>query len=367
MNKEVISVRQGVILVILYLMGSTVLVGTGGAAKKDMWLAMIIAIVLAIPLFLFYSKLLASFPGKNIYDITELAFGKLLGKIIILLYTWYALHLGALVLNNYGEFINIVGLPDTPMIVPVMFFGILCAWVVKEGIEVLGRWGELYIAFFLGVLFITIFFAIPTMDINRIRPVLEEGLTPLIKGTIGIFAFPYAEAVMFTMITPFYKDKKAIYKIYIYGLLWAGIILLVIVFRNLLTIGPDKITMHYYPSYIAVGLINIGDFIQRAQILITVAFLITGFIKISICLLAAVNGVAKLFNINEYRNIVVPVTILMLNLSFIVYENIMQTVTWAPEIYPYYAAIFQIILPVIIYICASLRTRKTGQVEKSNL
>lgn len=367
MNKEVISDRQGIILVTLYLMGSTVLVGSGGAAKKDMWLAMIIAIVLAILLNLFYCKLLAAFSGKNMFDIAELAFGKHIGKIIILLYTWYALHLGALVLDNYGEFINIVGLPETPRVVPVMFFGILCAWVVKEGIEVLGRWGELFFAFFIVVLSITIFFAIPTIEINQIRPVLEEGLTPLIKGTIGIFAFPYAETVLFTMITPFYKDRKSIYKIYIYGLLWGSMILLLIVFRNLLTIGPSKIMMHYYPSYIAVGRIHIGEFIQRAQILITVAFLITGFIKISVCLLAAVNGAAKLFKINEYRNIVVPVTILILNLSFIVYDNIMQTIEWAPNVYPYYAFIFQVILPAITYIFASLRNRKTGQVEQSSL
>jgi spore germination protein KB len=366
MNKEVISDRQGIMLLILYLMGSTVLVGSGGAAKKDMWLAMIIAILLSVPLFLFYSKLLSSFPGKNIFDITELAFGKLIGKIIILLYTWYAIHLGAMVVDNYGEFINIVGLPETPRAVPVMFFGVICAWVVKEGIEVLGRWAELFLAFILGVMFITIFFAIPKMNINRILPVLEDGLPPLIKGTIGIFAFPYAEAVTFTMISPFYKNKKSIYKIYMYGLLWGGVMLILIALRNLLTLGPSKILMHYYPSYIAVGVISIGDFIQRAQILITVAFLITGFAKISVCLLAAANGVAKLFNINEYRNIVVPVTILMINLSFIVYDNIMQTIKWAPNIYAYYAFIFQVILPVITYICASLKIRKSANIEQSN-
>lgn len=364
MNKEIISDKQGIMLIMLYLMGSTVLVGSGGAAKKDMWLAMIIGIVLAIPLFLFYSKLLASFPGKNIFDISELAFGKFMGKVIILLYTWYALHLGAMVVDNYAEFINIVGLPETPRAIPVMFFGVLCAWVVKEGIEVLGRWAELFLAFILGVMFITIFFAIPKMHINQIRPVLEDGLPPLIKGTFGIFAFPYAEAVTFTMITPFYKNKKSVYKIYMYGLLLGGFMLLLIAFRNLLTIGPGKMMLHYYPSYVAVGRINIGEFIQRAQILITVAFLITGFAKISVCLLATANGVAKLFNINEFRNIVVPVTILMLNLSFIVYDNIMETIKWAPNIYPYYAFIFQVILPVITYIGASLKARN---IEQSNL
>lgn len=363
MNREILSVRQGVILVMLFLMGSTVLVGTGGAAKKDMWLAMILAIILAIPLVLLYSKLLAAFPDKNLFEITEQVFGKFLGKLIVLLYTWYALHLGAMVMDNFTEFINIVGLPETPRAVPVIFFAILSTWVCKEGIEVLGRWGQLFLAFILGITMFTVFFSVVTMDINKVRPILEDGISPLIRGTFGIFAFPYGEAVIITMVTPFYKDKKSIYKIFVYGIILGGTTLLMYTVRNLLTIGPDKITMHYYPSYIAVGRINIGEFIQRAQILITVAFLIAGFMKISVCLLGTVNGVAKLFNLGNYRLIVAPVAILMFNLSFIVYENILETVKWAPNVYPYYAFSFQVLLPFVTYITYKIRIINEDKVE----
>lgn len=366
MNKEVISDKQGIILVILFILGSTVLVGTGGAAKKDMWLAMILTTIITIPLVLVYSRLLSMFHGKNIFDITEILFGKVLGKVIILLYTWYALHLGALVLDNYGEFISIVGLPETPRAVPVMFFSFLSIWTAKEGVEVLGRWGQLFLAFILFTMFITVFFAIPKMDINNIRPVMEDGAQPLLKGTFGIFAFPFAETVLFTMITPCFKEKKSPYVIYLKGILLGGLILVIIALRNLLTIGTYKIGIHYYPSYIAVGRINIGEFIQRSQILITVAFLISGFAKISVCLLGMVNGVAKLFNLKDYRNIVIPSAILMFNLSFFVYRNILETIKWAPNVYPYYASIFQVFLPVITYIVAIIRKRKAEQVEYSN-
>jgi spore germination protein KB len=367
MNVETISVRQGIILVFLFLLGSTVLVGTGGAAKKDMWLAMILAIILAIPLVMFYSKLLATFPGKNLFEITEQVFGKFLGKLIVFLYTWYALHLGAMVMDNFGEFINIVGLPETPRAVPVIFFAILSTWVCKEGVEVLGRWGQLFLSFILGITMVTVFFSVVTMDINKVRPILEEGIPPLIKGTFGIFAFPYGEVVILTMITPFYENKKSIYKIYVYGVILGGLTLLMYAVRNLLTIGPDKIAMHYYPSYIAVGRINIGEFIQRAQILITVAFLIAGFMKISVCLLATVNGVAKLFNLGNYRLIVTPVAILMFNLSFIVYENILETIKWAPNIYPYYAFSFQVILPLVTYIVYKIRIKDEDKIEENTV
>lgn len=367
MNVEQISVRQGIILVILFLMGSTILVGTGGAAKKDMWIAFIIAILLAVPLVMLYSKILASFPGKNMFDILELVFGKVIGKLIVLLYTWYAIHLGAMVIDNFAEFINIVGLPETPRAVPVIFFIILSTWAVKEGIEVIGRWGQLCLFFILAITMFTVVFSISKMEVNNIRPLLEEGLTPVIKGTFGIFAFPFGEIVILTLITPFCKDKKSIYKVYIYGTIICGTILLTFALRNLMIVGPDKIAMHYYPSYIAVGRINIGEFIQRAQIVITVAFLICGFIKISVCLLATVNGVAKLFNLGNYRIIVTPVAILMFNLSFIVYENILETIKWAPNIYPFYAFPFQVILPIIIYVTYKIRRKSIINEEKDSV
>lgn len=49
MNKEVISDKQGINLVILFIMGSTLVIGTGAEAGKDSWLAIIIAIIFSFP------------------------------------------------------------------------------------------------------------------------------------------------------------------------------------------------------------------------------------------------------------------------------------------------------------------------------
>ena len=43
MKNEVISERQGAVLIILFIIGSTSLLGTGNHAKQDAWIAIIIA------------------------------------------------------------------------------------------------------------------------------------------------------------------------------------------------------------------------------------------------------------------------------------------------------------------------------------
>jgi spore germination protein KB len=139
MNKEIISQRQGIIIMILFIFGSTLALGTGSEAKNDAWIAIILGIVFSVPVMLMYSRLLSAYPGKDIFDILNIVFGKFLGRAICILYIWFPFHLGALVIRNFGEFINAVALPETPKIVPMIILAGLSAWVAKQGIDTLSR------------------------------------------------------------------------------------------------------------------------------------------------------------------------------------------------------------------------------------
>ncbi|MCM8709512.1 endospore germination permease [Clostridium sp. SYSU_GA19001] len=360
MNKEVISDKQGITLVILFILGSTLVVCSGGEAKKDMWLANIIGILLTFPIVLIYAKLLSMFPGKDIFDISIMVLGRLLGRIVNILFIWFAIHLGALVLSNFSEFISIVGLQETPSVAPMACIMILSAWGVKAGIEVIGRWAE----FFFSVLMIIIIFqellCIQNINIVNILPVLEEGIKPVIKGALSAFAFPFAETVIFIMVFSSLKDKKSPFKSYIVGLIIGGILLTVISFINTLVLGDYIISLNYFPSYAAIKTINITEFLQRLESVLAITFLIAGFIKISMCLLGASKGISKLFNFKDYRFIVVPIALIILNVEFLVYKNMMELNRWVEQVYFYYAFIFQVILPVVIFIVAKIKLRKSS-------
>lgn len=121
MKNEVISERQGIILIVLFILGSTLLIGSAGQAKQDAWIAIIIAISWSIILLLMFSRILSLNPGKDLFDILEITFGKFIGKILSILMIWFAFHLGTLVLRNLSEFTNTLVFPDTPVVVPMFF------------------------------------------------------------------------------------------------------------------------------------------------------------------------------------------------------------------------------------------------------
>lgn len=356
--KEIISDRQGIILLILYILGSSVVIGTGIEAKQDMWIAIILGFIVSIPIISVYARLLKLFPEKDLYEILEVIFGKIVGRLIAILYIWYSIHLGALVLDNFSSFINVVGLPETPRLVTSACFMILCAYGVKQGVEVIGRWGQFFITVLLLIAVVIVLLSTQNFKLDNIRPVLANGIKPVMKGTLSVFAFPFSETIVFTAILSSLQKKASCYKVYITGAALGTLFLVVISIMNILVLGPYIISLNYFTTYVTTARISIGDFIQRIEILVSVAFLVTGFIKISMCLLSAAKGVKNILNFNDYRFIVNPMALMILNLSFFVYEDIMDTQSFVSKVYPYYAILINGIVPIVILIAGEIKVHK---------
>lgn len=349
MEEKPITYKQGVSLIILFISGSSVIFTPGIVAKQDVWLATILAMLFVLPILLIYERLLYLFPDKDLFDILEVTFGKGMGKIISIVYIWFSFYLGSLVLRNFSDFISIIGLTDTPEAVPLLCIIVLCIGAVKYGIEVIGRWGEIAVIFLVISVLIVIVLVINKMDINNLKPTLYNGIKPVLKGTFSMFSFPFSELVIFTMVFTAFKEKDTP-KAYIKGLLLGGILIIITSLSDILVLGVDIAEIYYFSSHAVVRRINIFGFIQRIEILTSLIFLIGGIAKISMCLLATSKGVAKLFNLKDYRFIVTPIGIMMVNLSILSYESVMEMSKWAVEVWPYYAFPFEVILPIIIFV-----------------
>lgn len=361
MIKEVISDKQAIYLVSLFTWGSTLVIGTGGDAKMDMWFAIFLALILGLLVTTMYSRILYNFPQKDVFDINKILFGSVIGNLLNLLFIFYSLHLAALVLNNFAEFISSVGLPDTPKVVPVIFIVVLCIWGVKAGVEVLGRCSGIFTIVLLTFVMGVTVLSFNKLNFDNIRPFLYDGITPLLRGTLSAFSFPFAENVIFIMIFSSLKNRKSAFKVYWIGLIISGILIVIVSLRNIMFVGIETLAENYFPSYIVVSRISVGEFIQRIETAVIISFLLAGFIKVCCCLLAACKGISKVFALDDYRFIVTPMALMVFTFSFKVYNNIIETVNWAPHVYPIYAFCFEVILPFIIFVAGEIKVKMIKQ------
>ncbi len=348
---------------ITFILGSTLVLGAGGEAKQDVWIAVPMAIFAAVPVFFVYARLLTLFPGKDLYEILNTVFGKIVGKLLSLFIIWFAFHLGALVIRNFTEFIKIVSIPETPQNIIAIFMTVLCIWAVKAGVEVIGRWTSMILPIIIGAIIGVTLLFIPLLEFKNLKPVLYEGMGPVLDSAFSVLSFPFAETVIFTTVLNKLRKPASPFKVYYWSLLIGGITIVTVATRSVLVLGVENISMMYFPSYASVRLINIGDFLQRIEVLVSTVFLFAGFVKISICLYAASSGMAKVLNMDDYRYVVTPVGLLMMALAAFVYPNVMEMFEWANKIYKFYAFPFEIILPLIVFIGAEIKIR-TGSKKR---
>lgn len=359
MQKEQITDKEAICLLIIFVFGSTLIIGISGDAKNDAWIAGIVSIMMFIPMLLIFSRILTLFQGKDLFDILNITLGKVLGKMISILYIWYAFHLGALALRNFGEFINTVAMPETPMLVPIICLGLVCIIAVRLGIEVLGRITTYFLPILFFILIMVQILGISQFHFNYLKPILGNGLSPVLKGGFTAFSFPFAETVLFIGVFSSLKTQKSPTKVYLYGILISAATIIFITIRNISVLG-NMLSSFYFPSYGAVSRTKIGDFLQRIEVTVSFVFIFSVFIKSSICLLVACKGIGKLFNLKDYRSIVIQTGLLMVYFSYTVYDNIMEMKYWAFKVYPYYAFPMQVILPIIIWILAEIKVRKNN-------
>ncbi|MTV50281.1 endospore germination permease [Heliobacillus mobilis] len=357
MKREPLSFKQTVYLLILFIIGSTIILPVGTEAKQDIWAAVLLAIVMTLPVVLVYARILSLYPERNLLEINEQILGKVVGRFINFLFAFYAFTLCALVLDNFGQFINVTAIPETPLAIPMLILCLLALWATKEGLEVIARSGEVYLPIIVFVATFTFLFLTPNLNINRLQPSLYQNSGGIVSAALHLFSFPFAETVIFTIIIYCTNKTKAMAKVYLAGLLIGGGIILLSVTSVMAVIGPERYQASYFPAYLAVQTINVGDFLQRVEVVVFLIAIFAGFIKISLCFFAACKGLSNALGCKEYRFLTVPLGLLEFLFASNLFNSTKQMAQWASEVYLYFAFPFQVALPMVIWILGEVKRR----------
>lgn len=357
MKKEMLTSRQTVCLLSMFLFGSAAIIGSGTEVAQDSWIALLMAAAFSAPFFLLLGRLGRLFPDKGFFELVETLLGKIAGKVVIALMTWYCLHLCALVLRDFSEFVGVCVMPETPHM-PIMLIVMMAViYLVKSGVETMGKWSIFMLPVILTVLTMTVLLSMNTMDPSRLLPVMSHDIGAIAKSSYMFVAFPYLETVVFLCAFQGARDSRYPYKPYILAFLLATAALVIIDLRNTMLLGSQVLDVVYFPSYVAVKVIRLGDIISRIEGSIAMNYVIGGVAKISVCLLGAAKGVERLLGLRGHKQFVLPLGLLAAALCGALYHSNVELYAFL-EVYQIYAIPFQIFIPLLIWILAEIRARK---------
>ncbi len=340
-------------LIMGFVFGSTAILNPAVNAYQDSWLAYIIGWMGGIILIYIYGYISKLNPSKTLVEILQCTFGNFFGNILAILYVFYFIHLSALILRNFGEYMVITTYTETPMLFIMVSVITVVAYCIRKGLEVTSRVAEFLVPLLIFNVLILFLLIFNKYDINNFLPFLERGFSPILKTAFSVLSFPFGETIVFLMIIPNLNNKKDIIKSSIISILIIGFVIFTVLIRDLLSLGADMLSKIYFPPSISTKLLTT----MNIDPLINTNLLIGGGIKITVCTYAAAMGICQLFKLDNYKMLIIPISLIVLIISKLIYNNVFEMINWSSNIYPYYALPFQVIIPIIILIISLMKKR----------
>lgn len=371
MEKAKISAYQLFILIVLFELGSALLVPIAIEAKQDAWLAILIGMVGGFCLYLVYHGLYSYYPDIPPTEYLQKIMGSFLGKILAFIYVLYFIYLSARVLRDFGEMLITSFYWDTPLFILNTLMALLVIYTVRKGIEVLARTSELLfvLIFLLGISVFLLIIVSGIIQISNLTPVLEEGIRPVLKTTFTqTLYFPFGEVIIFAMILPYLNRPEKVKQIGLLAIGFSGLILATVMALNVSVLGVNNIIRSPFPLLSTIQTIEVAGFLERLDVYFILITVIGVFFKMCVFFYASIVGTANLFKVKESARLAFPLGLAILILSITIASNYSEHIKEGLHVITLYLHLpLQVILPSLLLLITFIKNKKKKSKQSKNL
>lgn len=308
---ERISKHQLFVIVMMEQIGSTNLWALGIEAKQDAWIVILFSMLPGCALIWIFTELQKHFPNDNIAGLTTTLLGKTIGWPLVLLYASLDIFNSTRNTSEFTDLLNMTFLQNTPSTIIIFIFLTTIIYILFLGFETLTRLTEIILPLTL-ISIISIYILILAsgrVDLQQLTPVLENGITPVLKASYPVVVnFPFGLSFVFMQFWHFSNAQKSIRKATFLAVILSGILLTFTQVTIISTLGVNLAAKSTIPILEVVKLISIGDIITNLDALGIILIFIGGFYMTIIHILSASMVLSSLFNINDYRWLLIPIS-----------------------------------------------------------
>jgi spore germination protein KB len=324
-NVERISGRQFALLAMYITIGDTALVLPSipaMAAGRDAWISTLLGLALGMGIVLLYNAVGSQNGGMAFVEYAEKLLGRWGGGLLACAFLFYILVSSATLVREVGDFMTTQMMPETPIHAIHIFYVGVVLMAAYLGLESIARTGEFFFPFLILFFIVFVSFLLPSIEWNNVQPLMEKGIGPVLHGSISTTAYPFAELVVMLMIIPQVNNRLAVRSSFVKGALLGGLLIGLIIFMSIAILGHDFAARNMYPSYALAKKIDIGQFLQRIEVILAFMWLLTGFIKTSIYWYVFHITFAQIFRLRQYRSMVLPSGLLLVTFAILISPNI---------------------------------------------
>lgn len=328
-------------------------------ARQDGWISMLLSLALSfIPLLIYY--LLLNHDSKlNIVGLSHKYLG-ILGKVLMLVLTIFILFQGSMVLWNMVNFISSQYLYQTPLVVISILFMIAILYLTNKGLTTMGRSGIVMFIINLALFLLAFFSLVPKIHTNELFPMFESGIFPIFHA--GGISISYNVLPLFVLLIipkDNIKDNKKMVSSFLKMYVFLFITLFLVIFTVTTIFGVELATLYQYPEFHILKTINIGNFFQRVETVLSVQWIFDSIMAISLYMYFIKTSIQQTFKMKKHDFLILLIiSILLIILTSNVFSNNTIAENFYMDILPILNGIFFGILPLLILIIVKLRKNK---------
>ncbi len=281
-------------------------------ARQIGWISILISGFIVGLLQYILLKLSFKYSHQNVVADCKSIFGPILGRIIIAPYILVIIAINLYLFYESTSFIGIV-MPNAPILGFWVAIGIIASYLAYSGIETLVRVNEVGMLF----LVISVFFILIVnikgafAGLDHLKPVFIK-YKPLVRASIVPAHWFILVPNIFLVLKPFFKNVDKTIKASLLGNLFSQFLVLILVIFSITLLGFKLINYLVFPFYTLSRLS-----IQGLEIVVFVAWIAGGMVKIGIYYFSSVNLIAEWFDLKDYKKIIVPFSIIIIALTIL--------------------------------------------------
>ncbi|MBZ5750652.1 GerAB/ArcD/ProY family transporter [Metabacillus rhizolycopersici] len=362
LEKGKINASEFQILVIIFTLGSAIILTTAPlarVAKQDAWIAAILTTLITLFFVLLFNQLATLYPSMTYVEYNEKIVGKWIGKMTALIYLFYVYHITCGQVRDMADFFTSQVLVETPIQMIIIIFVITSLIGVRLGLEVICRSAVIFFPWIIALLFLLFFFLIPEVKLENIQPIYGEGIKPIIKASYGSLGNPL-QLALFLMIIPYVTDKTEMKKAFYKGQLIGGTSIIIITIFSILVLGFGITAIQLYPTFTLAKKISIGNFLDRIEIILTIVWILSLYFKMTIGFYGLSLGLAQVLGLKSYKILTYPLAFLIITFSTFMHPNSVHLHNFLKNTLTPYSLTICLFFPLLLLVIGKIRKKHSA-------
>ncbi|MEK5235176.1 endospore germination permease [Paenibacillus sp. FSL L8-0470] len=220
--------------------------------------------------------------------------------ILGLLMLQFYLDTSATILREFVNFIKDNVLIDTPVTVMTILILLITIYMVRQGLESIARVNSLVLLLYFFFVPLYLFGLYRDMDVHQLLPVFDHSLASLTLAGITPATW-MSEVAVLLFLAPYLQNPQKARIAGWAGLLFVAVLMMFSLVTTLMVFGSEFIKLSTYPGFSTAGVVHIGRFIEKLDILFISYWVLSIYLKFSIFLFATVECFKQTFRVNSSR------------------------------------------------------------------